>query len=53
MLRLCEAVIKEIVCVLKCPCNEKIVDPILNGTEQHFQTSLIMAFSVSRYLVSF
>ena len=30
---------------LKCLCNEKIVDPILNATEQHFRTSLNGVFS--------
>ena len=33
---------------LKCWCNEKIVDPILNATEQHFQMSLNGVFSFSQ-----
>ena len=32
---------------LKCHCNEKIFDPILNTTEQHFYTSLNGVFSLS------
>ena len=30
---------------LKCHCNENIVDPILDATEQHLQTSLNGVFS--------
>ena len=33
--------------------NEKIVDLILIATGKHFRTSLKLAFSFSRYLVSF
>ena len=31
--------------LLKCHCNEKIFDPILNTTEQHFDTSRNDVFS--------
>ena len=34
-------------CGFKCPCDEKIIDPILNATEQHLQTSLYSVFSFS------
>ena len=38
---------------LKCHCNEKIFDPILNTTEQHFQTSLdgVFSFSISCFVL--
>ena len=32
---------------LKCHCNEKIFDPILNTTERHFHSSLNDVFSFS------
>ena len=38
---------------LKCHCNEKIFDPILNTTEQHFHTSLngVFSFSISCFVL--
>ena len=38
---------------LKCHCNEKILDPILNTTEQHFHTSLngVFSFSISCFVL--
>ena len=35
----------------KCPCNDKLIDPILNVTEQHFQMNLndIFSFSLFRF----
>ena len=35
-------------CELKCHCNEKIFDLVLNTTEQHFHTSLDGVFSFSK-----
>ena len=35
-------------CILKCHCNEKIFDPFLNTTKQHFDTSLNGIFSFSK-----
>ena len=39
--------------VLKCHCNEKIFDPILNTTEQNFHTSLngVFSFSISCFVL--
>ena len=39
--------------VLKCHCNEKIFDPILSTTEQHFHTSLngVFSFSISCFVL--
>ena len=39
--------------VLKCHCNEKIFDPILNTKEQHFHTSLngVFSFSISCFVL--
>ena len=38
---------------LKCHCNKKIFDPILNATEQHFHTSLngVFSFSISCFVL--
>ena len=39
--------------LLKCHCYEKIFDPILNTTEQHFRTSLngVFSFSISCFVL--
>ena len=47
------ALIENQILWLKCHCNEKIFDPILNTTEQHFHTSLngVFGFSISCFVV--
>ena len=39
--------------LLKCHCNKKFFDPILNTTEQHFHTSLngVFSFSISCFVL--
>ena len=39
--------------ILKCHCNEKILDPISNTTEQHFHTSFngVFSFSISCFVL--
>ena len=38
---------KDLCNVLQCHCDEKIVDPILNATEQHFKLNGLFNFSTS------
>ena len=49
----CYLNMSQLVHELKCDCNEKIFDPILNTTEQHFHTTLngVFSFSISCFVL--